>query len=402
MPRFNLKAGKKILIILVPVLIVLLVLLSLIDAVYEPPKEVIQYPEGKLANDIFTEQNNSYVPNENLTKTHEFKEVPYLVDVADGNGAEIGSGTVYLLNDTMFAYVAEYSDPNTIQDIISSQFPAALISDYVPEYTTVVTQVDKRGYINGFSAEYLAENISASNGAQKTDSVLLGYMLNLPENGMFAGNHLWIGVGTSDVTNENVTASGVVLDMMMNTVRLNEDLAKDLQEEADREAERLAEEAARAEEQARIEQSQQQADVQPSATPPDVQEEPSGEPVDADIYAIDIPLDENYEMVQIKVNWSDSNTLAVLELFDPGKTLYFDPVEQTETGAMFVIEGNETGNYELRIKGAASCGVIETPEVNAVTSDKADTGTGDGDKTSDTADGSITDASMTDGMEEGE
>ncbi len=377
MPRFDLKKGKIILIVLIPLLVILLVLLSLIDVVYEPPKEVITYPEGNLSNDIFTEQNNSYVPNANLTKTHSFEEVPYLVDTAEGNGATIGSGTVYRLNDTMFAYVAEYSDPNTIQDIISSQFPAALISDYVPEYTTVVTQVDKRGYINGFSAEYLAETISASNGAEKVDAVLLGYMLDLPENSLYMGKHLWISVGTASVTNENITASSVILNMMMNTVRLDEDRAKKLEEAAAR----LAEEAEREAERKREEEERQRAEEPTAPAPTESPEEPEREsvPVDSDIYSVDIPLEENYELVQVKVKWSEPNTSAVLELFDPGKTLYFDPVEQDDVSATFVIEGNELGNYELRIKGATLCGVIETPEVNAVTADKPEETEGTGD-----------------------
>ena len=97
------------------------------------------------------------------------------------------------------------------------------------------------------------------------------------------------------------------------------------------------------------------------------------EPVDTDIYTVKIPLEENYEMVQVKVHWSEPNPGAVLELFDPGPTLYYDPVERDETSAVFVIEGNEVGDYELRIKGAASCGVIDTPEVNAVSGEQ-DTG----------------------------
>ncbi len=372
MPRFDLKKGKIILIVLIPILVILLVLLSLIDVVYEPPKEVIVYPEGNLSNDIFTEQNNSYVPNANLTRTHSFEEVPYLVDTVDGNGATIGSGTVYRLNETMFAYVAEFSDPNTIQDIISSQFPAALISDYVPEYTTVVTQVDKRGYINGFSAEYLAETISVSNGAEKMDAVLLGYMLNLPENSLYAGKHLWIGVGTASLTNDNITASSMILDMMMNTVRLDEERAKKLEEQAAR----LAEEAEMEAEKERAEEERQRQEEMPPAAPVESSEEPEmeSEPIDSDIYSVDIPLEDNYKLVQVKVKWSEPNASAVLELFDPGKTLYFDPVEQDDMSASFVIEENETGNYELRIKGAASCGVIETPEVNAVSADAPEDG----------------------------
>ncbi len=378
LPRFDVKRGKKLLFILLPLLILVLVLLSLIDVVYEPPKEVIVYPTGNISDDVFTEQNNSYIPNDNLPKTHSFKTVPYLVDIADVNGADVGSGTVYKLTDSLFAYVAEYSDPNSIQDVISSQFPVTLIMDYIPERTEVVTQVDERGYINGFSAEYIAENMTVTNGTKDAKSVLLGYMLNLPDDGLYAGNHLWIGVGTNDITNDNVAAASAILEIMMNTVRIDEDLAKDLQEEADREAQIAAEEAERAEKE-RIEQEE----ATRVAAEPEITESTAVTPESdggmSDIYSIEIPLDENYEMVQVNVSWSEANTEAVLELFNPEKTLYFDPVEKSETGATFVIEKNDTGSYELRIKGANACGVIDTPAVTAVTQDADDAPADSGD-----------------------
>ncbi len=361
MPRFSGKRAKKIVIILGIILVALLILLFLVDAVYEPPKEILVYPEGNLSDDIFTEQNNNYTPNDGLPQEHSFSNVPYLIDVPQASAASVGSGTVYRISETMYVYLSEYSDPNSVQEVVTSQFPSAILTDFIPEYTNVVTHVDKQGYINGFSSEYIAEEISVSNGAAKSDAVLLGYLLNLPDNDIFAGNHLWVSVGVTDITNENLERCSIFLDAVMNTVRLDGERSKKMHDEAERMAE-AAESEAR-------EQTLPPVEIaEPQVEPP--QSEQTADPgasYDADIYKIDIPLDDVYEMVKIDVNWSESNTSAILELFNPEKTLYFDPVEQAENSASFVIEGNDIGSYELRIKGAGACGDIETPSVTAVT-----------------------------------
>ena len=339
------KRTKILLIILIPVLVVLLVLYLLVNAVYVPTPAAIVFPQGELTDSIFTEQNNKYTKNEDLKMVHEFQTVPYTVDVTEGDGAKVGSGTIYRIAGTedFFIYVTEYNDSTNAQDVITSQFPAALLINYVPEMTRVTVQVDKKGFINGFSAEYIGETISASDGTEKRDAGLVGYALDMPDV-EYAASHIYIGVGTTTVTTETLDACAQILSTVMNTVTKSEELETQRKQEAERKA---------MEEQAALISSLGEEGAQ--------QEAPAGQEVQAPKTAtIPIPVDQEYTTLTVSVDWDNLNPDAVLELFNPEKTVYYDPSQQDETSARFVLRDSTAGTYELHIANADKCGAIRT------------------------------------------
>ena len=165
--------------ITVVVLIVFYVLVS--ASAPEDEEKPIEAPKGEVQESVFVAQNNEYVKNDSLTNTHSFETVPYLVDVPEGNGAKIGTGTIYQMNDEYFAYVSEYTDQYDIQDIIASQFPVALLINYVPENTRVIIYDEDDGYINGFKAQYLVDQLTAADGITQKQAFVAGYVLDVPE-----------------------------------------------------------------------------------------------------------------------------------------------------------------------------------------------------------------------------
>jgi hypothetical protein len=341
------KPVKICLIVLVPVLVVLLVLYMLVSAVYVPKPAQVVFPQGELTDSIFTEQNNNYEENESLPEKHTFISVPYTVDITEGDGANVGSGTVYQIqgSEEFFIYVTEYDDSTNAQDIIASQFPAVMLINYIPEMTKVTIQIDKRGFINGFAAEYLAETIKASDGTQQTDAAIVGYALDVPEV-EYAGRHIYVGVGTTSVSTENLEGCAQILSSVIKTVTKDVELEEERRQEAEKEREE-AEKAALA----AIDQRMAGAgDVSQPVAQPDV-------PKSANI---PIPVDREYANLVVTVEWDNFNPDAVLELFNPAKTVYFDPSSQSDYGAKFVIPNGEAGQYELRIANAQACGGIRT------------------------------------------
>lgn len=341
------KSVKICLIILVPVLVVLLVLYMLVSAVYVPKPAQVVFPQGELTDSIFTEQNNSYEKNEELLPNkHQFTSVPYTVDITVGDGANVGSGTVYQVADIgdYFIYVTEYDDSTNAQDIIASQFPAVMLINYIPEMTKVTIQTDKSGFINGFKAEYLAETIKASDGSQQTDAAIIGYALDVPEV-EYAGRHLYVGVGTTIISTESLEESAKLLSSVIKTVTKDEELEEERKREAEKE--------------------QQEAEAEALKTIAE-QQEPGNEGagnVQQDIPRstnIPIPVDRSYANLVVTVEWDGFNPDAVLELFNPSKTVYYDPSSQSEYGAKFVIPNGEEGQYELRIANSQNCGGIRT------------------------------------------
>lgn len=338
------KQTKILLIILIPVLIVLVVIFLLVNAVYVPTPEAVVFPQGELTDSIFTEQNNKYTENESLEVQHQFTTVPYTVDVTKGDGAKVGSGTIYRIEgaDGFFIYCTEYNDSTNAQDIISSQFPAAMLINYVPEMTRVTVQVDRKGFINGFSAEYIAETISATDGTEKRDAAIIGYALDIPDV-EYAASHIFIGVGTTTVSTEGLEACSQILSAVMNTVTKNVELEEERKKEAERKA--------REEQEALMQtMAQEEAPTETAQAPSEI----------AKTATIPIPVDRVYSTLTVSVDWDNLNPDAVLELFNPAKTVYYDPSSQNETGARFVIKDSEVGSYELHVANADQCGSIRT------------------------------------------
>lgn len=366
----ELSKGSKIAIGILSVLCVLfLVIFILVQSVYTPEETPLTYPTGNLSDSLFTAQNNEYIKNESLTQTHEFENVPFMVDVPAGQGIEQGTGTVYQASTTYLIYVSEYPDASAVQNIVASQFPGAVLSSYIPENTQVTAMVDKTGYINGFTAEYIADRIRVTDGANIVECAIFGYALdvasfkNIKE--AYAGYNLFIGVGTNSLTQESFDGCAQILDAVMNTVRYDEDIDKALTKAREKAAEE-AQEAKAAEEEA----ESQRADEEEYMTQVDSSSEASTvQLLTDDVQTMYIEVTDDYETLTVVVTWTGNNPYAICELFLPDGQSYCDPVEQTAYDATFVLQNGAAGTYKLNIKYASYCGTIGLPAANIVVAD---------------------------------
>ncbi len=350
--------SKVSLCILAAILAVVIILYVLVDAVASPMPEQVVYPEGELADSVFVAQNNSYQKNDALGATHVFESIPYDVDVQDCVGAKIGTGTVYQVGSGYFIYVSEYTDQHEIQEIISSQFPVALLINYVPEATRVTVQQDRSGYINGFKAQYLADTLSVSDGCTQAEAMVLGYALDIPE-GPYFGNHMFIAVGTTNMTSESANISAQLLSNIIKTVRFDENKNKELEkvaEEARKKQEELEEDAIS---NAVMESEEVSEDMTESVVDDEtVSEWPVSVPKDCSVLTVD-------------VKWTLDNPDAVLELFVPDGSAYIDPSTKDNYGAQFKFFNATAGTYLLRIKNYQQCGEVSVMPVAEPTNESS-------------------------------
>lgn len=317
-------AGKRLLMVLIPIFVCFLLLYIMVNAAYTPSAEEMRYPQGELTDSIFVGQNNIYTENTSLTGRHAFNTVPYRVDLPSGKSATIGSGTVYQVADTVFVYVSEYPDVNSIHDIITEQFPPALLIDYIPEETKVKTMVDKYGFINGFSAEYLVEHIAVNNGLKEMNAVIMGYVLTVQDES-FIGNQMFVGIGTTSYSNDIGESCAEILDAMINTVRKDTDLEYKI---------------------LRRRTNGSEAE--------------NSEKFDGSVTNIPIVLRDDFDEMILHVDWTKGNGEAVLELFFPDGLTFGEPVEQTGNYAKFVLDNVKHGVYNLRIQNSSGCGDVST------------------------------------------
>ena len=347
------KGMKMLLGVLSGVFVLLCGLFFLVNVVYEPEPEALVFPQGELSESIFEGQNNEYTKNESLAKTHTFETVPYMVDVPDVKGATIGSGCVYEVGSGLFVYVTEFDDMTQVddsgkydkvvqmQDILASQFPAALLINYIPEETRVTAEVSGDGFINGFTAHYLADSIGITDGTQTVNAGLLGYILDINDRG-FEGRHLYVAVGSQDPTNVSLQNSAAVLSAIMHTVRFDENLYAEMTRDMDL-GEEVAEDVAENEE-----SSEEAVEITDDEEPGNVD----------DVYVSSFYSSEDDAQLQVNVSWENENYDAILELFLPGEQEFCEPLNQSGTSAQFVLANAPSGEYTLRIKNYAACGTI--------------------------------------------
>ena len=333
--------------ILAFLLIFLLVIYLLVDAVYVPQEEQVLYPQSELVESVFVAQNNQYVENEQLKNKHSFETVPYMVDVPEGSGAKIGTGTVYQVSDEYFAYVAEYTDQYDVQDVIASQFPVALLINYIPESTRITIHNEENGYINGFKAKYIADQLFVSDSITQQQAIVLGYALDVPE-GNYFGNHMFVAVCTTNVSTDAANACAQILSMIIKTVRYDEALNSSLERAA--EEKRLEEEKAL---EAAVNEpvAHEGEDVAPDNT------SIVGDEVTE---AVPIVVADDYTTFNLKVEWTQNNPDAVLELFFPDGLSYASPLESSSYGCVFTLSNVPAGTYTLRIMNYQACGEIAT------------------------------------------
>ena len=360
------KGTKVWLIILTVAAALLAIMWFLISVVYVPEEVPLVYYDGGLSEDLFTAQNNIYTENDALPNVYSFKEVPYKVDVPNGKSAEVDTGVVYQAGGYLI-YLSEYKDGTSPQNIIAAQFPASVLISYVPEYTQVISMQEKKGYINGFTAQYIADRIRVSNGAESGDSVLFAYVLDL--DGDYAGTNLIIGVGSTTMTQEAFDNAAGVLGVVMNTVRIDEERAQELKEEAEEEVRRkkeLAEEAAREAAEREAELSRGDNYYEPEV--PSVSDGP-----DNSVAEMDIPVPYNYKRLVVDVTWPKDSPYAILELFLPDGGSFLSTAEQTGTTARFTLDNAQAGTYSLHVKSYRQCVKSSTSEFNvAISGERAE------------------------------
>ena len=316
--------GKGALMVLIPLFAVLFILWMFVSAAYTPSPEEMRYPTGRLEDSIFVGQNHIYERNPEFKKTFEFSTVPYKIDLIECSGAKVGSGTVFQLSNDKFAYFSEYEDPHTIHEIIGAQFPAVLMLNYIPEETTEKTLVDKYGFINGFSAEYIVDYIKVTDGKESANAVVMGYVLDVPDDG-FGGSHMFVSIGTTDYDNDDAQECEILLDAIVRTVRMDSSLAHTLLNK------------------------KKYAEGEVFETN-----------VDGTVTNIPIVTRDDFDEMELTVNWTAGNADAILELFLPDGQSYCEPVDQTGIYARFVLDNAKAGVYNLRIQNYKGCGDIST------------------------------------------
>ena len=346
--------------ILIPVFVLLVVLYFVLCSLYTPVPEPLIYPAGNLSSSLFVSQINEYIENEGLTESHSFTEVPYKIDVPLAQGATVGSGTIYQAGEDYYIYLAEYAEGEDVQDIIAAQFPKAVMIDYDDALSSYNCMVSESGYVNGFAANYLVDQLFVSNGKDRAMSCIVGYALKCARE--YEGKNLFVAVGTSLQTSEAFAACKDMLDTEMQTLRFDSALEYELDRKARQEMAQAKEEP--------LEEKGEEQDISEEIAVSDLDQEEA-----SNVTQLPVRISGGDSFAEVAVTWSNPTSYAVLELFTPDGSAYCEPVYQDECSATFTLQNAKTGTYMLHVKDYLDCGTIS---INVKESDSSGSGGADG------------------------
>lgn len=328
-----LSRGAKIaLIFLAVVLAILIIIFAFVSAVYEPTQQTIEYPAGSLSADLFAAKNTQYVKNDNLPSTYAYNTVPFTVDTPEVGGAPVGNGIVYQLANSCLLYLTEFDKTKTAQDVIATEFPSAVLISYKSEGTRITAMQDNVGYIDGLTAEYIADQISVTDGQETRQAALLAYVFDTNE--AYDNRKFVVAVGTTAISQDVVDACAQYLDAVLYTLQFNQSTADSLMADS-----------------YKASQSQTADDASNSSSDSTADTVDSTATSEYDVNTTPVNVPQDLSELDVAVAWTNPDDSAAVELWLPDGAQFAVPVDQTETTASFVLRNVVQGTYNLKIKG---------------------------------------------------
>lgn len=331
------KSTKVILIVSGVMMASLIILIAILSYFESLQPEEIEYPGSGLSGSIFETQNTSYAANPSFPATHEYKNVPYLLDVPASNKAKVEDGTTYRLNNTLYIYTSEFPFNTDVDYTLSTQLGKILMLDCDDNMTFLETKKEEIGYRNGYGIVYDVKDMYVSNGETSMKAIIMSYYVELPEE----TEDVLIGVMSTVESNDAIRQMKDVLDAELATFRYDEDQEKNI-------ANRIKEEQ-REEEAAAYEQEQAEKRAEDELQKAEAAEEEEKKKMLA-TSDVDITLDEDYIRLNLALSWNTSGAVTEMFLISPNGETY-EPEVFGSTRASFNVPNAKAGKWTARVTG---------------------------------------------------
>lgn len=202
-------------------------------------QNVLTFPSSGLSGSIFESQNSSYTANEALPFTHEVMAVANRIDVPSQTKAEVDSGVSYMINETDYAFITEYTEEDNLPTLVAMQLGKAYVMEISLDNCAMQEYLTEEGFLNGNKLVYhcYAAQFANADMTNGTYAYIMGYEYTTADN-----NRLFMAVSTVSSDNEYLMwLKGTYLDAMAYSYRFDEELDKARAEAAAQEAQEEAE-----------------------------------------------------------------------------------------------------------------------------------------------------------------
>lgn len=318
----------------------------------------VVYPVSGLSDDLFVSQNTEYKANESLPIIYAFSDVPYLVDLPDGNTADVGTGHIVSGNESTCFYVSQIEDTINPHDAVLTQYPKVVYINYSQDSSYAQTVLEEKGYLNGMTATYFVDHLLISTGSTQSarNAYVLGYCFDLGEDYPY---NVILSVATTLETSEAFENCKTLLDMLAYTFRYDEDLDKKQiseREKLAKEAEKAAKEAAEAEEKAKQKAEKEAEDALKAQM-----EEAEASRLDGirDEKQLPVMVTKDFKNLTILVSWTEENKDADITFQSEDGLIYVKPTTSSSKQAIIDVGTCKAGqNYYLSISPYGKCGDV--------------------------------------------
>lgn len=335
-----------------------LVFFKALGNVHDETPVPVTYPPSGLSDDLFVSQNSAYVENDSLPVTYAFNDVPFLVDLPDGNTADVGTGHIVSGNETTCFYVSQIEDAINPHDAVLTQYPKVVYINYSQDASYAQTVLEERGYLNGMTATYFVDHLLISTGSSQSarNAYVLGYCFELGNDYSY---NVIISVATTLETSEAFTNCKSLLDMLAYTFRYDEDL--DAKQTSERE--KLAKEQAQAEKEAQEEAEktkiQAEKEAQDALKAQMQAAEESRLDGIRDERKLPVEVSKDFKNLTILVSWTEENKDADITFQSENGLISVKPTTSSSKQAIIDVGTCKTGqNYYLIISPYGKCGEV--------------------------------------------
>jgi len=311
----------------------------------------VEYPESTLSDNLFVSQNSDYVEQEDLPVSYSFKDVPYVVDLPEGDTADVGSGHIVYGNDYTVFYVSQIDDTVSPHDAVLSQYPPVVYINYSQDASFAQTVAEDYGYLNGMAATYFVDHLLISTGSTQSarNAYVLGYCFDLGEEHPY---NIIVSVATTQESTEVFGICKQLLDTLSMTVHYDEDLDKkqiNEREKIAREQEKAAEQAAKEAEKLAEEQLKKQV------------EEAESSRVQSLLNEGQIPVDvaKDFKDLTIMVTWENEVENVTVTFENNDKSVYIPSSTALSKQALIDVGACKIGDYYIRLTKFSECGDIK-------------------------------------------
>lgn len=316
------------------------------------------YPDSGLSDDLFVSQNTEYVANESLPIIYAFDDVPFLVDLPEGNTADVGTGHIVAGNETTCFYVSQIDDTVNPHDAVLTQYPKVVYINYSQASSYAQTVLEEYGYLNGMAANYFVDHLLISTGSTQSarNAYVLGYCFDLGEDYPY---NVIISVATTLESSEAFENCKALLDMLAYTLRYDEELDNDQIAERERlakEAEKAAKEAAIEAEKAAV-----RAEKEAQESLKEQMEAAEATRLDGikDEKRLPVMVTKDFKNLTILVSWTNEYKDAEIAFCSGDGLIYVRPTTSSSKQAIIDVGTCKQGSdYYLSVSPYGKCGDV--------------------------------------------